>query len=168
GPVVRAEACSSEFYGALDCAVSKIESRLRREHDRRKVHHGRRAPSPVSAATSGDLPRAVPELARIDGNASGELVTAVLDAPTDEFDADSATTANEIPAPRWEDGVAEYRPGTVVREKEHSAEPMAVDQALYEMELVGHDFYLFTDSACGRPAVVYRRRGFDYGVIRLA
>ncbi len=44
---------------------------------------------------------------------------------------------------------------------------MTVDQALYQMELVGHDFYLFHDADCGQPSVVYRRRGFDYGVIRL-
>ena len=55
----------------------------------------------------------------------------------------------------------------VVREKDHVAAPMTLDQALYEMELVGHDFYLFHDAASDRPSVVYRRRGYDYGVIRL-
>jgi ribosomal subunit interface protein len=55
----------------------------------------------------------------------------------------------------------------VVREKSHAAQPMALDQALYEMELVGHDFYLYVDHDTGRPAVVYRRRGYDYGVISL-
>jgi hypothetical protein len=55
----------------------------------------------------------------------------------------------------------------VVREKTHAAPPMALDQALYEMELVGHDFYLFVDSESKLPSVVYRRRGYDYGVIRL-
>jgi hypothetical protein len=55
----------------------------------------------------------------------------------------------------------------VVREKVHAARPMALDQALYEMELVGHDFYLFVDQDTHRPAVVYRRRGYDYGVIAL-
>jgi hypothetical protein len=55
----------------------------------------------------------------------------------------------------------------VVREKEHAAKPMPIDQALLEMELVGHDFYLFHDSECDRFSVVYRRRGYDYGVIRL-
>ena len=55
----------------------------------------------------------------------------------------------------------------VVREKDHIAAPMTLDQALYEMELVGHDFYLFHDAASDRPSVVYRRRGYDYGVIRL-
>jgi sigma 54 modulation/S30EA-like ribosomal protein len=57
--------------------------------------------------------------------------------------------------------------GLVVREKEHSAEPMTIDRALFEMELVGHDFFLFTDAGSGRPSVVYRRKGYDYGVIRL-
>jgi len=55
----------------------------------------------------------------------------------------------------------------VVREKTHSARPMTLDQALYEMELVGHDFYLYVDQQTARPAVVYRRRGYDYGVISL-
>ena len=55
----------------------------------------------------------------------------------------------------------------VVREKTHPATPMTLDQALYEMELVGHDFYLFVDKESERPAVVYRRRGYDYGVISL-
>jgi ribosomal subunit interface protein len=80
-----------------------------------------------------------------------------------------------------ESGVLEAEPATqstaaaqpepdrplVVREKTHQAAPMSIDQALYEMELVGHDFYLFHDEATGRPAVVYRRHGYDYGVIRL-
>ena len=55
----------------------------------------------------------------------------------------------------------------VVREKFHPARPMAIDQALYEMELVGHDFFLFRDAHDGCPSVVYRRRGYQYGVIRL-
>jgi hypothetical protein len=58
-------------------------------------------------------------------------------------------------------------PGRVVREKEHPAKPMTVDQALFEMELVGHDFYLFSDVESGRPSVVYRRHAYDYGLIRL-
>ena len=54
-----------------------------------------------------------------------------------------------------------------VRTKVHATAPMALDQALYEMELVGHDFYLFHDSESDRPSVVYRRRGWSYGVIHL-
>jgi ribosomal subunit interface protein len=58
-------------------------------------------------------------------------------------------------------------PGRIVREKEHAAVPMTVDDALFEMELVGHDFYLFLDLASGLPSVVYRRHAYDYGLIRL-
>jgi len=59
-------------------------------------------------------------------------------------------------------------PGRIVREKEHPAKPMTVDDALYEMELVGHDFFLFHDQQSDRPCVVYRRHAYDYGLIRLA
>jgi hypothetical protein len=64
--------------------------------------------------------------------------------------------------------VYEDQPWRVVRTKEHPAEPMTVDDALFQMELVGHDFYLYLDKDSGRPSVVYRRRGYDYGVISLA
>jgi ribosomal subunit interface protein len=66
-----------------------------------------------------------------------------------------------------EDSVLEDGPGRIVREKEHSAKPMTIEQALFEMELVGHDFFLFADADGGRPSVVYRRKGYAYGVIRL-
>jgi ribosomal subunit interface protein len=80
---------------------------------------------------------------------------AVTDAPVA---TDSAPQADELP----DDG-----PGRIVREKEHPAVPMTVDDALFEMELVGHDFYLFQDKVSGRPCVVYRRHAYDYGLIRL-
>jgi ribosomal subunit interface protein len=66
-----------------------------------------------------------------------------------------------------EDDGTDDGPGRIVREKEHTAEPMSVDQALFEMELVGHDFYLFKDASTGRACVVYRRHAYDYGLIRL-
>ena len=66
------------------------------------------------------------------------------------------------------DGAPDEGPGRIVRVKEHPAKPMTVDDALFEMELVGHDFYLFRDADTGRPSVVYRRHAYDYGLIRLA
>lgn len=163
GPIARAEACAGDFYAALDAAVSKLESRLRKAHDRRKVHHGRRTPASVATTTNGAMPGVVPQVARLDGS-EGRLATAVLDAPQQEDSVDSET----IPQQRFEAGEQdEHLPGRVVREKEHTSAPMTVDQALYEMELVGHDFYLFSDKDSGCPSVVYRRHGFDYGVIRL-
>ena len=158
GPVVRSEACAGDFYAALDSAVAKLENRLRRSHDRRRVHHGARAPISVAEATSG-----LAEPSAGESMTSRRAKTAVLDAPEADYEGMA-----EVPALRWDDGLEDKLPGRVVREKEHAAKPMTVDQALYEMELVGHDFYLFADADCGRPSVVYRRKGFDYGVIRLA
>jgi ribosomal subunit interface protein len=163
GAPVRAEACAGDFYAALDCATSKLENRLRRMHDRRKVHHGRRNPTSVAEATSAMADRPVATSSNTPTSAAGAPAarTALLEAPMD-----TAEHVAEVPEPRW--GGDENEPGRIVREKEHSAKPMTVDQALYEMELVGHDFYLFADADSGCPSVVYRRRGFDYGVIRLA
>ncbi|WP_406638099.1 ribosome hibernation-promoting factor, HPF/YfiA family [Amycolatopsis sp. WGS_07] len=163
GPAVRSEASAADFYAALDSAVTKLENRLRRTHDRRRVHYGRSRPESVAEATS--------MAGGSDAVAGPAMGTAVLDAPdaTESMvNGFAATSAGDIPRQgRWEDEDLGHQPGRVVREKQHAADPMTVDQALYEMELVGHDFYLFNDSEAGRPSVVYRRKGFDYGVIRL-
>ena len=140
GPVVRAEACAGDFYTALDHAIAKLDARLRRVADRRRVHRGRRAPVSVAAATSG------------------------LPSPVDDLFAPVPEAADSAPIV-WDD---DDQPWHIVREKEHDALPMTVDDALYRMELVGHDFFLFLDKDSGRPSVVYRRRAYDYGVISLA
>ena len=147
GPVVRAEACAGDFYTALDHAIAKLDARLRRVADRRRVHRGRHAPVSVAVATSG-LPSPLEDLfaAAPDGAAA-------------------ASAADASPAVLWRD---DDQPWHIVREKEHDALPMTVDDALYHMELVGHDFFLFLDKESGRPSVVYRRRAYDYGVISLA
>lgn len=156
GPVVRAEACAKSFYAALDTAVSKIETRMRRAADRRRVHHGRHTPVSVAAATAPLADNLVNDLTNhgtAAGNGIGELATRQLAPP-------GPTTAATDPTD-------DLSPGQVVREKDHAAGPMTIDDALFEMELVGHDFYLFLDKESGRPSVVYRRRGYHYGVIRL-
>jgi ribosomal subunit interface protein len=160
GPAVRAEACAGDFYAALDSAVSKIENRLRRLHDRRTVHVGRRSPASVAEATSIGAPNGGGALTRSEPNGRAATQTALLPAIASEYEG-----LPEVPEQRWDPD--EHLPGRIVREKSHPAEPMTVDQALYKMELVGHDFYLFNDSDSGQPSVVYRRKAFDYGVIRL-
>lgn len=162
GPAVRAEACAGDFYAALDSAVTKIENRLRRLHDRRRVHYGRRSPASVAEATSSTI-GAAPD-GELAGSMTGsQFATQTALLPTRESGYEGVP---DVPEQRWD--LDDNLPGRIVREKIHSAEPMTVDQALYEMELVGHDFYLFYDSESDRPSVVYRRRAFDYGVIRLA
>lgn len=149
GPVVRAEASAKDFYSALDAAIAKLDTRLRRAADRRRIHRGR-PPVSVAAATA-NLP--VAEFAEV--GAAPAPARPVGDVPAYVEDVASAM---EEP---------DDRPWRIVRVKEHPAEPMTVDDALCQMELVGHDFYLFHDKDSGRPSVVYRRKGFDYGVISL-
>lgn len=141
GPVVRAEAGARDFYTALDEAISKLNGRLRRAADRRRVHRRRRAPISVAAATAS-LPTDLP----VQADRQRESLT-------------------ELPVP---EPVGDDQPWHIVREKEHSGDPITVDDALFQMELLGHDFYLFQDKESGRPSVVYRRHAYDYGVLSLA
>ena len=139
GPVIRAEACAADKMAALDLALDKMAAQMRRASDRRRVHHGRHTPVSVGEALAA--------------GAADELETAGDDAMTMHRKVGPIDVTGDGPL--------------VVREKTHPATPMTLDQALYEMELVGHDFYLYVDKDSERPAVVYRRRGYDYGVISL-
>jgi ribosomal subunit interface protein len=146
GPVVRAEACAADFYQALELVMDKLERRFRQAADRRRVHHGRRTPTSVAVATAQSV--------------------AVLEHVHVAHDSDNGNDASDDR--ELDDASVDDGPGRVVREKDHPAKPMSVDQALFEMELVGHDFYLFAEAETGRPCVVYRRHAYDYGLIRLA
>ncbi|WP_425577555.1 ribosome hibernation-promoting factor, HPF/YfiA family [Nocardia callitridis] len=147
GPIVRAEACADSFYAALESVTAKLESRLRRTKDRRRVHYGDKTPMSVAEATA-------------------ELVDDSLFALPDGYDRTDGDADADYSAEIVDDYPA--GPGHIARTKVHSAVPMAVDDALYQMELVGHDFFLFHDKETDRPSVVYRRHAFDYGLIRLA
>ncbi|MGD9485272.1 ribosome-associated translation inhibitor RaiA [Streptomyces sp. TRM70308] len=147
GPVIRAEAAAADPYVALDLATEKLESRLRRRHDKRISRRG------SARIPASDVAASVPDAATLNGN--GELGA---------FDAE----VTEEPAVRKVGPLEVQGEGPLVcREKTHRAAPMTLDQALYEMELVGHDFYLFVDSDTKQPSVVYRRHAYDYGVIHL-
>jgi putative sigma-54 modulation protein len=54
----------------------------------------------------------------------------------------------------------------LVREKVVELKPMTVDEALIQIDLIGHDFYVFEDSRSGLTNVVYRRKDGGYGIIR--
>ena len=180
GPVVRAEAAAHDPYAALDLAWAKLEMRLRRARDRKRVSRGGKTPiSLAAAATSGAAdvdalagppPDARRGASRDEGRAAGAATLAgELDGQLDE-QRDGARGEQPDGEPDGQTGLpAGYDAidPMLIREKTHRAQPMTLDQALYEMELVGHDFYLFVDAAGGRPSVVYRRRGYSYGVIHL-
>jgi len=141
GPVIRAEAAAEDKMSALDIALDKMASQMRRAADRRRVHHGRHTPVSLGEALAG-----------VTSDSESSTPSGVLEEQT-ERQVGPITVVGDGPL--------------VVREKSHGAEPMMLDQALYEMELVGHDFFLFVDKESERPSVVYRRRGYDYGVISL-
>ncbi len=138
GPVVRGEACADSFYAALEGAVCKLENRLRRSKDRRKIHYGDKTPVSLAEATAI--------------------------GPPPESPSGSGPESPQVDEPMLDD----HEPGRIVRTKEHPATPMTIDDALSQMELVGHDFFLFHDKESDKPCVVYRRHAYDYGLIRLA
>ncbi|MDR8414253.1 ribosome-associated translation inhibitor RaiA [Nonomuraea sp. 3-1Str] len=159
GPAIRAEASADDRFSALDIALDKLEGRLRRLADRRKVHHGNHCPPSVAELTA-----TLPDAADLAPTPS-PLVTAEAEPENDDLPEDSQYDDQQyddiVPIEMEGDGPL------IVREKFHRAEPMTIDQALLEMELVGHDFYLFRDKESGQPCVVYNRRGYNYGVLRL-
>ena len=147
GPVVRAESAADDRFQALDQAMAKLETHMRRACDRRKARNSAHG-SPLEM-----LPQ---QPAGVSGRAEAGWETEEEGWPDGELQLDGI-----VPIAMEGDGPL------VVREKFHSATPMTIDRALFEMELVGHDFFLFLDETCHLPSVVYRRRGYDYGVIRL-
>jgi len=188
GPAIRAEAAADDRYTALDLALAKLEGRLRRASDRRKARHGDlgtvRSPALLGTLTEAASAAPAPQVpvtgAALDGAAlhGAALHGAALDGAALDGAATAPARANGTgpvrPRTAEHDGESRLVPiqmegdgPLIVREKVHAATPMTIDQALLEMELVGHDFYLFHDSECDRFSVVYRRRGYDYGVIRL-
>ena len=146
GPLVRAESSGSDKYVAFDLAMAKLVERIRQSKDRRKVHRGKHRPVSLHEASADgfrivDITPVSPEV--LEQVATGEIPVQSVDAAE-----------------------AEYSP-VVIREKVFPSTHMTVSDAVDHMELVGHDFFLFIDAETDRPSVVYRRKGWDYGVIGL-
>ncbi len=144
GPVIRAEAGANDKYVAFDMAIDKLMERIRQAKDRRKVHRGQHRPTSLREAS-----------------ADGFRVIDIVPASVDVIDR---VATGSIPVVAEEEG--EWSP-VVIRHKVFPAEHLSAEDAVDRMELVGHDFFLFVDAATDRPSVVYRRKGWDYGVIGL-
>lgn len=147
GPAIRAEAMASDKYAALDLAWAKLVERLRRARDRNKVpragHHRKEstaealAKMPVAASLVPDEGQAIDANESANNDQTNGRIKAEGDSPV------------------------------VLREKTFNGAPIGIEEALNRMELVGHDFYLFIDEDSSKPSVVYRRKGWSYGVITL-
>ena len=143
--VVRAEAAADEEYAALDLALGKLTERLRRLGDKRRVSHtGKHRMPSVAEATFG-------------------LPTEPLGPDEDESAAESHSPEEAVDEALQTQGNSPI----VIREKVHASSPMTLGEALSQMELVGHEFFLYHDVDADLPSVVYRRRGWSYGVLRL-
>ena len=145
--VVRAEASSADEFSALDMALDKLTLRLRRTRDRRKDHRrGYTNPVPVDMGVVEPEPTVEP--VEEPNNSPADAVATDL-GPGESVEVQVGDTP------------------IVIRRKLHGAEPMTIDEALYEMELIGHDFFLFVNKETGRPSVVYHRHGWSYGVFEI-
>ena len=149
GPVIRAEARSEDKYRAFDEALDHLIKRLRRAKDKRSPHHGRARQKSVQEMSAQGFssidvtPASVEVLRRVE---TGTI--AVVDTDEDE-------TVDEASSP------------VVIRQKTFSPEVLSPEEAVDLMELVGHDFFLYLDATTQQPSVVYRRKGWQYGVITL-
>jgi ribosomal subunit interface protein len=145
GPIVRAESGGADKYAAFDMALDKLIERIRQAKDRKKVHRGQHRPTSLREAAVG-----------------GFAGTDVTPASPDVMER---VSTGSIPVVSDEDE-KDWSP-VVIRDKVFPAERMTKEDAVDRMELVGHDFFLFIDDVSDRPSVVYRRTGWDYGVIGL-
>lgn len=145
GPVIRAESAGSDKYTAFDIAYGRVLERIRRMKDRRQDRRGKGRTS-LGSATAEDF--------------------SVVDVVPASLETIEAVSTGSIPVV-GEQAEEQYSP-VVIRQKEFAAEQLSVDEAVDQMELVGHDFFLFIETESGKPSVVYRRKGWNYGVISLA
>ena len=150
GPVIRAEAAAGDQYGALDLAVDKLVEQLRRAHERRKDHRRGRGQEPTSEELNIEA-----------------LLAEMKPAAAEKEAAPTACSCADLKVPGDETEMQLGDSPVLVRQKLYEAKAMTLDQALYEMELVGHPFYLFIDEETKQPCAAYRRHGYTYGVIRL-
>jgi ribosomal subunit interface protein len=150
GPVIRAEAKGSDKYVAFDKALDHLIKRLRRAKDKKMVHHGRQRSeslSELSATGFSDIDVTPATVEVLRSVATGSIPVAP-DGHHEETDA-----PEESPL--------------VLRRKVFEPHVISAEEAVDHMEMVGHDFYLFLDAETKRPSVVYRRKGWNYGVIAL-
>jgi ribosomal subunit interface protein len=147
GPVVRAESSAADKFAAFDLAIGRMLERVRRAKDRKKIHRGLHRPVSLQEAATGGF--------------------AVIDLePADPELLERVNGPSVAPAAQETKQEEDYSP-VVVRQKVFPSQSMTTNEALDHMELVGHAFFLFVDAETDRPSVVYRRQGWDYGVISL-
>jgi putative sigma-54 modulation protein len=141
GHVIRAKAASPDAFASLDRVIDKLDHQMGKLKSRMQSRtHPRRGP--VDSGSKGPLP------------APGDL-------DIDDLDIDG----RDIDDGDIDDG--ETGPGhdRIVKTKRFEIKPMTPEEAALQMDMLGHDFYLFTNADTGVAAVVYRRNDGDVGLI---
>lgn len=149
GPVIRAQAKSPDKYVAFDQALDHLIKRLRRAKDKKMVHHGRQRPESLSELSADGFPGIDITPASVEVLRS--VATGSIGVISDEETGDSERSESPV----------------VIRKKVFEPHVTTPEDAVDYMEVVGHDFYLFIDKETSMPSVVYRRKGWNYGVISL-
>ena len=138
GVILRAEQDSADLYTAVDEVQDVLERQIKRYKDK----HWRR----------GKMRRQ-----------AGKFIV-----PEPVLTAESE---NEQGSPEKENTDSQYLDGEydgfpeIVRMKEFKVRPMFTDEAVEQMELLGHTFFIFRDADTLRISVVYRRKDGNYGLI---
>jgi putative sigma-54 modulation protein len=143
GPVIRARERSDDMYAAIDLVTDKLMRRVKKYHDKahgktRKGHEKLVVGAEASPLTEAGLS---------------------AEAPISAAAAVGAELAGEEPS---------GDNGRVVKVKQFALKPMSVDEATLQLELVGHDFFVFQNAETSRTNVLYRRRDGHYGLIEPA
>lgn len=147
GSVIRAEAAAADWLTAFDSCLDRWHERVRRTSERRAARRrGRYGHAQIVNESAASL-------ARRDHTRGLSSADSVVSFAPDSLDVDAADVK-----------VGPF----LVREKTHAARPMTIEQAIEALEMVGHDFYAFVDSDSGMFCVVYQRKAFTYGLLRLA
>ena len=140
--VVRSEASAPDREMAFDAAYAKLTQQLRKLHEKKVHRHQGKVGLRAVATPPAGVPAADPD--RVES--------------VEEWEGAPEGSTREVPI----DGTP-----IVIRSKTHEAVPMTVTEAIDQMELVGHDFFIFHDVESDLPSAVYRRRGWTYGVLHL-
>ncbi len=141
GPVIRAKERSTDMYASIDLVTDKLVRRVKKYHD--KVHGKTRK-------YHEKIAEGVLEGADAEANGLPELAPGLVGA---EFVVHSAPPRDN---------------GRVVKTKQFALKPMSIDEATLQLELVGHDFFVFTNAETNRTNVVYRRDDGHFGLIEPA
>ncbi|HMK92034.1 MAG TPA: ribosome-associated translation inhibitor RaiA [Thermoleophilia bacterium] len=149
GPVMRAKESSPDMYASIDMVTEKLQRRAKKYHDKIQHkalrHHAKAAPTMAEPAAEG--------AEQADEPIPAPLAIAGLH---DEAGGNGDNHGERFDEPR------------VVKSKQFALKPMSVEEAALQLELIGHDFFVFTNAETSDTNVVYRRNDGHYGLIEPA